>query len=81
MREIRKRVFPTGVCWCGCGEEVPVTAFFVSGHDRRAESNVIKVVYGSVAQFLDAHGFGPGGRNANQEGEDFRRGTTLGVTR
>jgi hypothetical protein len=76
MREVRKRVFPNGVCWCGCGEEVPTTAFFVSGHDRRAESNVIKIMYGSVPQFLDAHGFGPGGRNANQEGEALRRGKT-----
>jgi hypothetical protein len=58
-------VFPTGECWCGCGEEVPTRSFFVSGHDRRAESAVIKYEYGSVAGFLDAHGYGPGGKSAH----------------
>lgn len=68
----RTRLFPSGECWCGCGEEVPVTAFFKPGHDKRAEAAVITVEYGSVAHFLHAHGFGPGKRNASREWEDHR---------
>jgi hypothetical protein len=77
----RKRVFPTGECWCGCGEEVSERTFFKPGHDRRAESAVIKVLYGSVARFLDEQGFGPGRRNAMRELEAYRRGMTEGEDR
>jgi hypothetical protein len=80
MSEPWKRVFPTGECWCGCGEEVPVTAFFKPGHDRRAETIVMKLEYGSVAQFLDAHGFGPGKRNAHREAEAIKRGKSGGLS-
>jgi hypothetical protein len=62
-----ERLIPTGECWCGCGEETSRGAFFVSGHDKRAESAVVKVVYGSVPALLVEHGFGPGGRNASEE--------------
>jgi hypothetical protein len=62
-----QRLIPTGECWCGCGEETAVGAFFVSGHDKRAESAIVKVIYGSVPALLVEHGFGPGGRNAADE--------------
>jgi hypothetical protein len=64
---MKQRLIPTGECWCGCGEETSVGAFFVSGHDKRAESAVVKTVYGSVPALLVAHGFGPGGKNAAEE--------------
>jgi hypothetical protein len=68
-----KEPLPTGECWCGCGEAVSRGAFFVSGHDKRAESAIVKVVYGNVPKLLLEHGFGPGGRNAAQELTDFKQ--------
>src|SRR5262245_20166524 len=56
-------VFPNGRCWCGCGETTERTVFFVPGHDKRAEARVVKEVYGSVPDFLAAHGYGPDGRD------------------
>ena len=53
------RLIPTGKCWCGCGEDVPVGSFFRSGHDRKAESAVIAMEYGSVVEFLAEHGYTP----------------------
>lgn len=57
------RVFPTGKCWCGCGEATERTSFFVAGHDKRAEAKVVKEVYGGVVEFVAAHGFGPEGHD------------------
>jgi len=65
----KKRLFPSGVCWCGCGEEVPGVAYFKPGHDKRAEAMLITMLYGSVAGFLDAYGFGPNGKNLKAEYE------------
>lgn len=73
-----QRLLPTGECWCGCGAEVPIGSFFKPGHDKRAEAAVIKVKYGSIARFLDENGFGPDGRNAMQEWERLRKGTSTG---
>jgi hypothetical protein len=61
------RPLPTGVCWCNCGAEVPSRSFFVSGHDRVAESRVIRREYGSVPDFLAAHGYQPGSVKAGAE--------------
>lgn len=58
-----RRVFPTGKCWCGCGESTERTSFFVPGHDKKAEAKVVKAEYGSVVEFLSAHGYGPDGRD------------------
>jgi hypothetical protein len=59
---------PTGQCWCGCGETAKRGAFFMPGHDKRAEAAVVKVEYGSVPDLLDKHGYGPGGtKNASEE--------------
>jgi hypothetical protein len=58
-------LIPTGTCWCGCGESASRGAFFVAGHDKIAESAVVKVEYGSVPDLLDQHGYGPGGKNAH----------------
>jgi hypothetical protein len=57
------RVFPTGKCFCGCGETTERTSYFVPGHDKRAEAKVVKEVYGSVVELLAAHGYGPEGRD------------------
>lgn len=63
------RLMPTGECWCGCGTQTKAGSFFAPGHDKRAEAHVTKTVYGSVASYLDAHGYGPNGKNAKKEAE------------
>jgi hypothetical protein len=70
MAELRA---PTGECWCGCGEEAAKGAYFLPGHDRRAEAAIVKVEYGSVPQFLDEHGYGPGGKNAAEALAKYQR--------
>ena len=64
---VTKGVYPSGICWCGCGEVPGRRSFFQSGHDKRAESAVILVQYGGVPEFLRAHGYGPDGKNAMDE--------------
>lgn len=56
------KLIPTGDCWCGCGLRASRGAFFAPGHDKRAESAVIKVEYGTVPDFLEKHGFGQMGK-------------------
>jgi hypothetical protein len=63
VKKMGERILPTGKCWCGCGADVPRGSFFLSGHDRRAESAVITVEYGGVVEFLAAQGYIPGGKN------------------
>jgi hypothetical protein len=67
IKMTKDRLLPTGECWCGCGEEAKVGAFFAKGHDKRAEAAVVKTVYGNVPRLLLEHGFGPGGKSADQE--------------
>ncbi len=43
----------------GCGKPSPPGRLFHSGHDRAAEAVVIRERYGSIAEFLARHGFGP----------------------
>ena len=62
-----ERILPNGKCWCGCGADTELGRFFLSGHDRAAESAVIKVEYSSVVEFLSAHGYVPGGKNPIEE--------------
>jgi hypothetical protein len=50
-----------GICWCGCGRRVSHGKTFLAGHDKVAEARVIRERYGSVAQFLLAHGCSPFG--------------------
>lgn len=69
------RPFPSGECWCGCGAEVSSQTFWVTGHDKFAESWVISTEYGTVVDFLAAHGFRPGGRNARGEHSAQKRGS------
>ena len=73
MSRTPKRLIPTGVCFCGCGSEVALGKFFVPSHDRKAEAAVIRLKYGSVAAFVVAHGYGPGGANAQKERERAER--------
>lgn len=55
------RLIPTGTCWCGCEQNAARGAFFVQGHDKRAEAALVAIAYhGSVAELLHRHGFGPG---------------------
>jgi hypothetical protein len=68
-----QRLLPTGNCWCGCGGHTGRGSFFLPGHDRIAESAVIKAEYGSVPEFLDRHGYAPGGKNPLRALEERRR--------
>lgn len=55
------RLIPTGTCWCGCGKDTAIGAFFARGHDKIAEAAMIAAEFGgSVPQLLHAHGYGPG---------------------
>lgn len=75
MAERKKveRVIPDGHCWCGCGAETKIGSFFLAGHDRIAESAVVKMEYGGVAQFIVAHGYGPDGKNPTKELVAFKK--------
>ncbi|MFD7645654.1 hypothetical protein ACFV4P_33980 [Kitasatospora sp. NPDC059795] len=56
----RPRLVPTGTCWCGCGAEAAIGAFFARGHDKIAEAALLAVRFdGSVPRLLHEHGFGP----------------------
>ena len=66
----KQRLIPTGQCWCGCEGEPKLGSFFLAGHDRVAESAVIKLEFGSVPEFLVHYGYGPNGKNPKQELED-----------
>ena len=66
-----ERLTPTGACWCGCGDATERDSFFLPGHDKVAESAVIIVEYGGVAEFLERHGYSPGGKNPRAERERF----------
>jgi hypothetical protein len=63
---VAQRLLPTGVCWCGCGEETARGSFFLTGHDKVAESAVVLAEYGGVAEFLASHGYSPEGKNPRQ---------------
>lgn len=52
--------YPMGKCYCGCGAELAdPRAFFLAGHDERAEARVIRERYMNVPNFFVAHGYGP----------------------
>ncbi len=71
----RKRLMPTGECWCGCGAETKrVGSFFVPSHDRRAEAAVMKLEYGDIPRFLVEHGYGPEGKNPMEELRKLKEG-------
>lgn len=53
-------------CWCGCQQVVDQDRHFVVGHDKRAEAAVIQLEYGTVAKFVEDHGYGPEGRNIQE---------------
>jgi hypothetical protein len=55
------RLIPTGTCWCGCGKETSIGAFFARGHDKIAEAALTAAEFGgSVPQLLHKYGYGPG---------------------
>lgn len=72
-KQPKERLLPKGECWCGCGTPTPVGSFFAPGHDKFAESAVILTVFGGVAEFLVAHGFGPEGKSPRSELEQWRK--------
>lgn len=73
------RLLPTGECWCGCGrDDIRLGSFFAAGHDRLAESAVIRMKYGGVPEFLIEHGFGPGGENLTEAYRGWKDGFYTG---
>ena len=57
-------------CWCGCGTETAAGRKWApGGHDQQAVNWLIGLKYGSRADFLDAHGYGPGGKNLKEEAD------------
>ncbi len=66
------KLLPTGECWCGCGAETSVGAFFKPGHDKVAESMMILIKYGGVPEFLEAEGYGPSGKNLREAYEHWQ---------
>lgn len=67
-----QKLIPTGSCWCGCGGETTRDSFFLPGHNGIAESAVILVEYGGVPEFLDKHGYSPGGKNPRRSLDDWQ---------
>ena len=65
-------VKPNGFCWCGCETAVGKDRFFSAGHDKFAEGHVTLTQYGSVAAYIAAHGYGPGGKNARLEANQIK---------
>lgn len=63
---MNERLIPTGDCWCGCGEQTSIGAFFRQGHDKFAEGAVIAIEFGGVPEFIRDHGYGPGGTNLRE---------------
>ncbi|MCL5962671.1 MAG: hypothetical protein M1358_25740 [Chloroflexi bacterium] len=63
---MNQRLELSGTCWCGCGRETGRGSFFLPGHDKAAGDAVILVEYGSVREFLEAHGYSPEGKNPRQ---------------
>jgi hypothetical protein len=64
---MNERIIPNGKCWCGCGGDTQLGKFFLSGHDRAAETMVIKMKWGGVVGFLAEFGYVPGGKNPTLE--------------
>jgi len=64
---------PTGECWCGCGSETGRGSFFVSGHDKRAESMLIRMKYKGVAEFVADSGYSPAVKKLLPAFEQWRR--------
>lgn len=66
----KKRLVPTGDCFCGCGAEVGIGRWFVPGHDITA-AGALRAVEGglSLPQRLVEAGFGPE-RSVVQEAVD-----------
>jgi len=50
---------PTGVCWCGCGAEVPDGKFFLARHAPRAAQRALIAHFGSVEAFIARMGGPP----------------------
>ena len=63
----------TGRCWCGCGETAQ--AYFAPGHDRRAQQDLLRIVYGprDTVAILAVLGFGTGKDNSVRAARDLLR--------
>ncbi|HEV8653177.1 MAG TPA: hypothetical protein VG276_28225 [Actinomycetes bacterium] len=52
------RAYPTGWCWCGCGEATAPRSLFRPGHDAAARAMILKHHYqGDTATMVLAHGY------------------------
>jgi hypothetical protein len=53
---MKRKAVADGRCWCGCGTSVPTKKFFAPHHDRKAETMLMKLHYGSIANMVASHG-------------------------
>lgn len=68
-------LIPTGTCWCGCGEKTSRGAFFAVGHDKRAESAIVKVVYGSAQTYWSPTATGQAAKMRHRTWTPIRKAT------
>ena len=54
-----------GTCFCGCGQKTDKV--WVPGHDSKALHGLLAMRYGDTRGFLEAHGYGPFGKNLYEE--------------
>jgi hypothetical protein len=59
-----------GTCFCGCGEKTDKVWF--PGHDSIALHGLLHMRYHDTRGFLEAHGYGPLGKNLHEELERQR---------
>ena len=61
-KEARTKPKNARECLCGCGQHPKGDRFFCAGHDRFAETAIMKMFYGSVEALMAKHGFGTNGK-------------------
>ena len=70
MRLMSIKAEANGLCWCGCGEQVKAGKFFVPTHDRQAESMLLKIHYGTIANMGASHGYATSGQTLRRLFDD-----------
>ena len=71
-KEARTKPKNARECLCGCGQHPKGDRFFCAGHDRFAETAIMKMFYGSVEALMAKHGFGTNGKNLRKVFSDWK---------
>ena len=64
---------PTGACLCGCREQTGRGSYFRQGHDKRAESMIVKMHHGSILELVIDSGYGPGKQSVTEAYAEWLR--------